>query len=151
MTISEKFEDLVKRRIAELDDPEKPRLRFDRVAVRFLNTVKMRLEQAVPIGKTAMFTIGAPIRSASKTAEALEGKIRTRLARGSDKTDLRELIHENPIRARVVESSNGAPKVIGFVHNPDPGAAEALLGMAQSLLAADPALLHRDSRRPRKE
>lgn len=126
-------DDLVKRRIAQLDGAVKPRLRFDKVALRFVRDVHSALDNAVPDGKTAIVTVTAPIRQASKTAAELEEKIRTRLQRDPPPSEIREVIHGNDIRVRIVNrGSNQTPSVIGFVHNPEPGAAETLLDLAQS-------------------
>lgn len=128
------IEEQIERRISELGTPVKPRLRFDKVALRFLSTVKESLSEAVPDGKTVVLTITAPIRVASKTATELDIKIRARLARDSLKTDLCDRVQGNHVRVRILSSPKGAPKVLGFVHNPAPGAAEVLLNTTQSLL-----------------
>lgn len=108
--------------------PVKPRLRFDKVARRFVADLQAALRDAVPDGTTVTFTIAAPIRLASKTAVALEEQIRALLARRVARADAEHTIHGNAIRVRVVrDGSTRAPNVIGFVHNPDPGAAKALL------------------------
>lgn len=106
----------------------KPRLRFDKVARRFVSDLQTALRDAVPDGTTVTFTITAPIRLASKTVAALEARIRALLPRRARQVDSEETIHGNAIRVRVVRTgSTRAPKVVGFVHNPDPGAADALL------------------------
>ena len=121
------IEDLVKRQA-------KPRLRFDKIALRFLGTMKAGLRDAVPDGKTVVLTIAAPIRVPSKAAAELETKIRMDLARGSIKADLCDPIQGNRVRVRILDSSRGAPKVLGYVHTPEPGAAETLIDMTESLL-----------------
>lgn len=106
----------------------KPRLRFDKVARRFVSDLQTALRHAVPDGTTVTFTITAPIRLASKTAVVLEEQIRVLLARRAKQAESEQTIHGNAIRVRVVRTgSTQAPKVVGFVHNPDPGAADALL------------------------
>ena len=96
------------------------RLRFDRVALRFIGDVQAALHEVVPHGKTLMFTITAPIRLASRTVAALEAKVRSSLAHRTARIDLTETIHGNHIRARLLRGGvKGAPNVIGFVHNPD--------------------------------
>lgn len=106
----------------------KPRLRFDKVARRFVFDLQAALSDAVPDGTTVTFTITAPIRLASKTAAVLEEHIRALLARRTKQAESEQTIHGNSIRVRVVRSvETQAAKVVGFVHNPDPGAAEALL------------------------
>lgn len=96
------------------------------------------MRDAVPAGKTVVLTIAAPIRAASKTAEELEIGLRERLIRGAAESDLRYPIQGNDIRMRIVDSRKGAPKVVGFVHSPDPGAAKALFDMTQPLVELSP-------------
>ena len=113
----------------------KPRLRFDKVARRLVSEVETAVRDVVPDGTTVIFTVTAPIRLASKTTAALEEHIRALLARPGKRAQLEHTINGNAVRIRVVRAgSNGAAKVVGFVHNPDPGAAEALLDEAQSQL-----------------
>jgi hypothetical protein len=98
----------------------KPRLRFDKVATRLIERLQAALDETVPDGITVLLTITAPIRLASKTTTALEGKIRTLFERESASRDEKITIHENRIQIRVLtELSKQVPKMIGFVHNPD--------------------------------
>ena len=57
-------------------------LRFDRVALRFVDDVQSSLNAIVPDGNTLMFTITAPIRLAAKTAIMLAEKVRGAVAHG---------------------------------------------------------------------
>jgi hypothetical protein len=112
----------------------KPRLRFDRVALRFVEGLQAALHEAVPDGKTLMLSVTAPIRLPAKTVAALEERIRSDLARQPGQVELRETIHGNHVRARLVKGgARGTSKVIGFVHNPEPEPG-ALMDIAQSLL-----------------
>jgi hypothetical protein len=95
------------------------RLRFDKVALRFIKDVQAALHEVVPDGKTLVFTITAPIRLASKTADALEVTIRAALAHRTARIDLEETINGNRIRVRLAKSVSNGANVIGFVHNPD--------------------------------
>ena len=98
----------------------KPRLRFDKVATRLIERLQAALGETVPDGMTVLLTITAPIRLASKTAGVLEGKIQTVLGRESPSRDEKITIHGNRVQIRVLtEASKRAPKMIGFVHNPD--------------------------------
>jgi hypothetical protein len=111
---------------------DKPRLRFDQVVHRLIARLKAALHEYVPDGTTVIVTITAPIRLASKTAEALEDNIKACLARRSSQRE--DTIHGNQIRIRLVKSSvRQVSKVIGLVHNPDSDP-DMLLDMAQSLL-----------------
>jgi hypothetical protein len=98
----------------------KPRLRFDKVATRLIERLQATLGEIVPDGMTVLLTITAPIRLPSKTAAALEGKIHTVLRRESPSRDEKISIHGNRVEIRVLrDASERAPKMIGFVHNPD--------------------------------
>jgi hypothetical protein len=126
---------LAKQRTGRNYAAAKPRLRFDRVALRFLSDLQRALRDEVPAGKTIVLTVTAPIRQSSKTAAALEREIRALLARNRTNAEIDDTINENQVRARIVAGSvRGAPNVIGFVHNPGPGAAAVLLDAAQLLV-----------------
>jgi hypothetical protein len=101
-------------------DDAKPRLRFDKVVVRLMESLQAALGEIVPDGMTVLLTVTAPIRLPSKTAAALEDKIRTLLGRGSASRDENDTIHGNRVRIRLLRGeSEQAPKMIGFVHNSD--------------------------------
>ena len=124
----------IRRRIADRGGPTKSGLRFDRVALRLVRRLQAALGESVPDGKTLIVTITAPIRVPSKTAAALEDTIRTCLARRSAQADVKDTIHGNEIRVRLVKGgSKRTTKVIGFVHNPDSDAG-VLLDIAHSLI-----------------
>jgi hypothetical protein len=109
-----------KRRIADRGGLTKPRLRFDRIALRLVRRLQEALSASVPDGRTLILTITAPIRVPAKTAAALEDNIRTYLARRSAQVEAKYTIHGNQIRVRLVKGgSRRTTKVIGFVHNPD--------------------------------
>jgi hypothetical protein len=105
----------------------KPRVRSDKVARRLVEDLQAALCHDVPAGTTVVFTCTAPIHLASKTTAALENEIRALLASRSN--ELAKTINGNRICVRIVRASH-TPNVIGFVHNPDPGAAAALLAQA---------------------
>ena len=88
----------IKRRIADLT---KPRLRFDRVALRLVGGLQAALSEFVPDGEAVVLTITAPIRLPSKTAAALESKIRDCLARRSAQVEVKDTIYGNQIRVRL--------------------------------------------------
>jgi hypothetical protein len=71
----------------------------------------------------------------SKTTAEIEDKVRAGLAKNPGRLDFSVVIHTNQIRVRLVNGgSRGRPNVIGFVHNPDPGAADVLLDVTEMLL-----------------
>jgi hypothetical protein len=110
----------IKQRIADRDGLTTPRLRFDRVALGLVRRLQAALCESVPDGRTVIVTITAPIRVPSKTAAALEDKIRACLAGRSAQVDVKDAIHGNQIRIRLVKAgSRRTSKLIGFVHNPD--------------------------------
>lgn len=110
----------LKRRSTGQGSPAKPRLRFDKVATRLIEHLQAVLGETVPDGMTVLLTITAPIRLPSKTAAALEGKIPTLLRRVSSDRDEKDTVHGNRVQIRVLRDKPAcAPKMIGFVHNPD--------------------------------
>lgn len=124
----------IRPRVADRGGLTTSRLRFDLVALGFVRRLQAALGESVPDGKTLIVTITAPIRVPSKTAAALEGKIRTCLACRSAQVDARDTIHGNQIRVRSVKGgSRRTTKVIGFVHNPDSDA-DVLLDITHSLI-----------------
>ena len=102
------------------------RLRFDKVALRFVEAVQAGVDQTVPVDQSIAFTITAPIRFPAKTTVAVQERLR-QLRAG----ELSATINGNEIRARIVESASpGMPRVIGFVHNPE-HSAELLMDIVE--------------------
>src|SRR5437762_2137737 len=99
-------------RIADQDT--KPRLRFDRVALRLVRRLQAALSGFVPGGKTLIVTITAPIRVPAKTAAELEDRIGADLGRRPGAVAARHTIHGNLIRVRLVKGGS----------NPSPGESE---------------------------
>jgi hypothetical protein len=121
--------------IAARGDHTKPRLRFDRVAVKLVAGLQAAVSELVPDGQVVVLTVTAPIRLPAQTAAALESKVWECLARKTARAEVRETIHGNQIRVRVLRGlSRRMPKLIGFVHNPDSDNAGVLLRLTQSLL-----------------
>ncbi len=113
----------------------KPRLRFDKVALGLVRRLQTGLNESLPDGKTVVFTVTAPILQPSKTAAALEARIRTLLKGRPARAELTDTIHGNRIRVRVMKDGTGrASRLIGFVHNPDSDPA-SLFDVTRSLLA----------------
>jgi hypothetical protein len=112
----------------------KPHLRFDRVALGFVRRLQDTLRGAVPDNMMVILTVTAPIRLPSKTAAALEDKIRNCLARRPAQAEVRDTILGNQIRVRFVKGSSSCPsKVVGFVHSEDSNP-DVLLDATHSLL-----------------
>ena len=110
-----------------------PRLRFDRTALTVVARVQKSLEEAVPRGRTVIFTLTAPIRLPARTAAAIEERIRSVLAR--HRVQWRGTLHGNGVRVSILRGGGrDTSKLIGFVHNPAPDAA-ILIDMARVLLA----------------
>jgi hypothetical protein len=98
----------------------KPRLRFDKVAIRLLEQLQAGLHEAVPDGVIVLVSVTAPIRLAAKTEAVLQEKARALLMRRLGEPSERGTINSNQIRIRVVRTdARPASKVIGFVHNPE--------------------------------
>ncbi|HEY1781746.1 MAG TPA: hypothetical protein VGG79_15185 [Roseiarcus sp.] len=124
--------DTVEREIVARVTAAKFRLRFDKVALRFVGGLKAALADAVPEGQTLVFTITAPIRLPKKTALALEG-----LARSCPPdAGRRETLHDNKVRARRLTGvPRHMPRALGFVHTVESDAG-AILILAEALLLA---------------
>jgi hypothetical protein len=112
----------------------KLRLRFDKVATRLIEGLQAAVAETAPDGMTVLLTVTAPIRLPSKTAAALCDKIQTLLRRGAPGGDAQYTIHGNRARIRLLkQQSPQAPKMFGFVHNPDADPL-LLLDMTRDLL-----------------
>jgi hypothetical protein len=110
----------LKRRGTGQANAAKPRLRFDKSATKLIEGLQTTLGETVPDGTTVLLTITAPIRLRSKTAASLEDKIQTLLGRRSRGRIEKDTIHGNRVQIRLLKGeSERAPKMIGFVHNPD--------------------------------
>ena len=110
------------------------RLRFDKVALRFVADLQTALQDIVPDGETIVFTIAAPIRLASKSAAELEQKIRSRLKRLPTRIQMTEPINGNDIHVRLVNHGlSQTSKVIGLVYTPGPNP-QTILDAAETLL-----------------
>ncbi len=106
------------------------RLRFDKVALRFVTLVKAALAGAVPEGESVVFTITAPIRSPAKAALAVESLARA-CPPGSER---RATIHDNEVRVRRLTGvPKRMPRALGFVHNVESDAG-AVLDLAEARL-----------------
>jgi hypothetical protein len=113
----------------------RPRLRFDRVALRLVDHLRTALGGSVPDGQTVLVTITAPIRLPARTATAIEEKIRKLVATRAAPARLTATIHGNEIQVHLLKGGTGrTARLIGFVHNPDsdPG---ILIDVARALLA----------------
>jgi hypothetical protein len=118
------------------DGGGKPRLRFDKVAIRLTEQLQTKLDEAVRDGMMALVSVTAPIRLASKTAAAIEQKARALLAGRISQADEFDTIHGNQVRIRSVEVRRKvASRVIGFVHNPESDP-RTLFDMTSALLQA---------------
>ena len=117
-----------------MKDVGKPRLRFDKVALRFVASIKEQLIDVLPPETTVIFTVTAPIRLPSKTASELDAYIRTRLDRDSIAGDVRTQIFGNSVCVRIRTGTKRASEIRGFVHTPDPEGEETLLDRVQALV-----------------
>ena len=113
-------------------DKSLPRLRFDRVAQRVVRDLQAMLAGATTEKTTLVVTITAPIRLPARTVAELGLRLRGPLVRGFDK-----LVCGNRVRARIVRRGfKAAPRVIVFIHNPQPP--RGLFRLVAGLLSAKP-------------
>jgi hypothetical protein len=106
------------------------RLRFDKVALRFVTLVKADLAGAVAEGESVVFTIAAPIRSPAKAALAVESLGRA-CPPGAER---RATIHDNDVRVRRLTGVPiRMPSALGFVHGVESDAG-AVLDLAEARL-----------------
>ena len=89
--------EITERKIAKRIAEAGIRLRFDRVALRFLDGVKAAFDQTLPIDQSLAFTVTAPIKLPAKTSAALQERLRQLPTQGLSTT-----INGNGIRARMV-------------------------------------------------
>jgi hypothetical protein len=110
----------IKPRGIDQGDAAKLRLRFDKVATALIERLQFALAETVPAGTTVLLGITAPIRLPAKTAATLKERILTLLERRSPGRDEKDAIHGNRVQILLLRGqSERAPKMIGFVHNPD--------------------------------
>lgn len=108
-----------------------PRLRFDRVAQRVVRDLQAKLSSAMPRSTALIVSVTAPIRLPAKTVAELVPQLAVPLARNFDK-----VVNGNRVRARIVRRCvQGAPRVVVFIHNPEPGPG-GLFKVAENLLSA---------------
>jgi hypothetical protein len=94
-----------------------PRLRFDKVAIAFVDKVRAALLPHLPKGGILVFTVTAPIRKDSKTADALVALLGELLRSDSLNDEYRTAINGNDVRVRLYRAK-GKRQVLGFAHNP---------------------------------
>jgi hypothetical protein len=124
---------ILARRSAGRAAPAKPRLRYDRVALRFVRDLRERLRPALANGEAAILTIRAPILQAGKTVDALEKRFRSRRGGSSGKAEMNALDFGNRIGIRFLRNAWRGSEVLAFVHSE--GSKPAIIAnAAQSLL-----------------
>ena len=91
-----------------------PRLRFDRVARRFVKSLQAELA-GVPSERALVVTVTAPIRMPGSTVRELGARLHKSLPPNFD-----QMVCGNRVRARIVRCGVcGGPRMIVFVHNPE--------------------------------
>lgn len=110
-------------------------LKFDRVAVGLVRAVRTSAESDVPEG-TALLTVTAPILLPARTRLALGELLRGLAASGETEAAL--TVHGNAVRLRIVEGPSHAPRLVGFVHNPDVDAGRLIAAGERWLLSGAP-------------
>jgi hypothetical protein len=120
--------------LVTVKDAEEPRLRFDRTAIGFVHRLEEALSASVPDLQTVVVTVTAPIRQNRKTSARLTEEIRKLLA--SRRAQFAATLHRNLLLVRVLKGGAATtPKLLGFVHNPTPGA-KILVDLSRSLLGS---------------
>src|SRR5215831_13671473 len=87
----------------------RPRLRFDRVALGLIDRLRSALSGSLPDGRTVIVTITAPIRLPSRTAGAMEERIRKLVATRAAPARLAGTIHRTAGARWLVIASKGGP------------------------------------------
>ncbi len=95
----------------------KPRLRYDRVALRVIRDLRARLRPLLANGETLILTARAPILQAGKTVNALEERLRSRRAGKSRTAALKARIFGNQIGIRLLPNAGRGSQVLVFVHS----------------------------------
>jgi hypothetical protein len=108
-----------------------PRLRFDRTAIGFVTRLQKALTKSIPEGSTLIVTCTAPIRRDSKTSKELQAQLDLMLASGRKR--LGSTIAGNRIQARVLQGHAQPGRLLGFIHNPEPGP-EVLFSLSRAVL-----------------
>lgn len=112
-----------------------PRLRFDRVVLEVFERLRAALHGELPTGVTAVVTLTAPIRLASRTTAAVEELIRALVAGKLARGQVKKTIHDNEVRIRIVRGRKASTSpLVGFVHNRDSDPT-ILFDLTQALLA----------------
>jgi hypothetical protein len=95
-------------------------LRFDKVVVRLLGSLKASLEGEIPTGKAVVVRITAPIKLPAKTADTLKGKILDALASGMPFEELNINVFQNTVSLKPLDvPAHQHTKFVGLVHNRD--------------------------------
>jgi hypothetical protein len=107
-----------------------PRLRFDRVAQRLVRDLQAILAGVTTETTTLVVTVAAPIRLPARTVRELGVRLRSPGVRTFDET-----VCGNRVRARIVRRGlKEGPRVIVFIHNPEP-APNGLFTLVEALLS----------------
>lgn len=94
-------------------------LRFDRVALRVLDQLKGYADACAPEGVVLILTLTAPIRMPKQVVGALQRELST-LVEDGGRTERSMALAGGQGRLRLVEGvPQDAPKLLGFVHNPE--------------------------------
>lgn len=108
-----------------------PRLRFDKVAQRVVRDLQAILVGATTETTTLVVTVTAPVRLPARTVAELGVRLRSSPVRIFDKT-----VCGNRVRARIVRRGlKEGPRVIVFIHNPEP-APHGLFMLVEGLLSS---------------
>jgi hypothetical protein len=94
-------------------------LRFDRVAVRVLDQLRTYADACAPESVAVILTLTAPIRMPKQVVSALQRELSTLVEDGGH-TARNIALSGSQARLRLVEGlPKAAPKLLGFVHDPE--------------------------------
>lgn len=95
-------------------------LRFDKVALRVLEILRIQAENSLSKGETVIVTVTAPIRVPDRTGKGIATLIESLTTTSAERQNKKALIMGNEVHLRLLRHARAqAPRFIGFIHNPD--------------------------------
>lgn len=95
-------------------------LRFDKVAVRFLNNIRSAITKDIPDGTMMLLTITAPIKLPQKTEIEICEQISDFINTNKLQTSRKIIAFYNKIHIKIIDvSKKQTERFVGFVHNPE--------------------------------
>ncbi len=102
-------------------------LRFDKVALRVLEILRVHTEHSLNKGETVIVTVTAPIRVPARTAKDIATFVESLVSTSTDQANKKAQVQGNRVYLRLLKHGRpNAPRFIGFIHNPDVKASRLL-------------------------